>query len=386
MQGHRYQQNARLSYSQWSQHRAESGLIYLSHPVTGEVKWLWSRHHDPKTSKHYLVNTVTGDRTWVTKQNEHLCPITPQSGEPSVKRSSQAQGASKGAVPASSAPKVPANTPVPTTRPANKPTPTKYREIAAPKSLGLTADEVLMLVPETGRRYIYNKKTKSSCWLPDRPPDTSSSESKIRFGRKRNSKPSSSPFDDEDVAPEMKERSRFAVGTPSPSRSVASSRASDSSSQRNAGYQRQTPSHAQGESPSSHYSNGYSATPTPLSAEEAAMYIQRAFRANLVGKGNVLEKLRLLTNVVDEVKQLTAAGKYDMTYLRGLAERRSSSGERQDGAQRLLELGEYLTQQMLKVDAVESSGNQLVRAKRKQCVKMILGLTDEADALGKKLR
>lgn len=354
MQGHSYQQSVRLPYSKWSQHRADSGLIYLSHPVTGEVKWLWSRHHDPKTSNDYLVNTITNDRQWVTKQNEHLCPIKPQYGESRPSPASEPQGTSKLSNPKTNMPRAPAKTHVPTTKQSSKSSSTTYQEIAAPKSLGLTADEVLMLVADTGRRYIYNKKTKSSRWLPSRPPDTISSESKSRFGRSKNTKSSSSPFDDSDMAG-----------------AEGNHKGRDDSGKR--------PQKGQ-------YSNGYSARRSAYSSDEAAMVIQRAFRANAVRKANVLEKLRFLTSVVDDVRRLTASGKYDMIYLRGLVNRTASREEHQDGAQRLLELGEYLTQQMLKVDAVESAGNQLVRAKRKLSVKMILDLTDEADALRKKLR
>lgn len=386
MQSHLYSQNVRLPYSKWSQHRAENGLIYLSHPVTGEVKWLWSRHHDPKTSNDYLVNTITGDRKWVTKQNEHLCPIKPLSGDSAATRSSQAHLAPNATFPAAKGSNNSSQTQASNSNPVSKPASATYREIAAPKSMGLTADEVLMLVPETGRRYVYNKKTKSSRWLPSRPPDTIPSESKPRFGRDRNSGKSSSPFDDGEIAAELKEKTRFTESKPTMTSSTTSSRASDSGSVHSLGQQRPVTSHTQRTTPSSPYFKENAARPMPLSADEAAVYVQRAFRGNIVRSRNLLEKLRVLTNVVDDVKRLTGSGKYDISYLRSLANRKSNMEERREGAKRLLELGEYLTQQMLKVDDVESSGNQLVRAKRKQSVKMILGLTDEVDALRKKVR
>lgn len=250
-------------------------------------------------------------------------------------------------------PKAPAKTHVPATKEASKPSTASYQEVAAPKSLGLTADEVLMLVADTGRRYIYNKKTKSSRWLSKQASDAISNESKNKIGRSKKTKSSQSPFDDGDIA--------AAEGNHN-------------------GWDRSVQRPQQGQ-----HSNGYSARPSAYSSDEAAMVIQRAFRANAVRKANVLGKLRFLTSVLYDVKRLTASGKYDMNYLRGLVKRASSREEQQDGAQRLLELGEYLTQQMLKVDAVESAGNQLVRAKRKLNVKMILDLTDEVDALRKKL-
>lgn len=61
--------------SGWSQHRAANGLIYLWDRSSDETKWLWSRHCDPASGQDYLVNTVSGERTWVTKDNQHLCPV-----------------------------------------------------------------------------------------------------------------------------------------------------------------------------------------------------------------------------------------------------------------------------------------------------------------------
>lgn len=316
MQGKVNQANSRIPYSKWIQHRAHNGMIYLAHPHTGETKWLWSRYTDPKTSKDYLVNTVTGDRRWATSHNGHVCPA------PSDAHSSPSQG------PQSPDMSSTTNLDVTSTKPTEPQNPKiseerkepPYKEVPAPKSLGLTADEVLMQVVATGKQYVYNKKTKRSRWLPDRLPDTP-----------------------------------------------------DGSSRHSEGSNSQT--------------NGYPTATRPVyTSDEAAQVVQRAFRAKNVRNANILGKLRTLTDVLAEVRELTVSGKYDMNQLRTIAVKSSGEEERKDAAQRLLELGEYLTQQMLKVDAVESAGNQLVRGKRKLSVKVILSLTDEVDGLRKKLK
>lgn len=414
MQGQPYQLRTRIPYSKWAQHRADNGLIYLAHPVTGEVKWLWSRHHDPKTANDYLVNTVTGERTWVTKQNEHLCPIKPNGADSVASKGSQSPGGSKATNPFADMPKAPAKVHMPDAMQQEKPPNSGYREIAAPKSLGLTADEVLMLVPKTGRRYIFNKKTNSSRWLPDRAPDTIASEgvSKGLFGRGNSAKSSSSPFDEEElVTSELRERigkpgstvdssgsyqsgqypsrpatqagpSRSPHGTPTQSMQRPSSGLQTSQ------FPPRSPApQSKGHAPQrGEKHNGYPQVTPSHTGDEAAMIIQRAVRSDIVRRADVLGKLRMLTNVLADVREITTSGKYEMNSLRTIAEKNRSVEEIQGGAQRLLELGEYLTQQMLKVDAVESSGNQLVRGKRKLSVKVILGLTDEVDALRRKLQ
>lgn len=114
--------------------------------------------------------------------------------------------------------------------------------------------------------------------------------------------------------------------------------------------------------------------------------IQRSFRGAVVRRADVIGKLQAVNGVVENVCAMTSGGRYDLTELRRLTKRHIGMEERQDGKKRLLELGEYLTQQMLKMDAVESGGNQLVRAKRKQSVKLILGLSEEVDTLRRALQ
>lgn len=406
--------NARVPYSHWAQHRAPNGLIYLSHPVTGEVKWLWSRHHDPKTSSDYLVNTITGDRQWVTKQNAHLCPTRPQS-DSVASTQPQPSTSSTSTNPFSNTPKSSPNTHVPSVRQPAKPHAASYREIEAPKSLGLTADEVLMFVPGTGRKYIYNRKTKSSRWLPDRVSDKIGIDPQSKdfpAERKIPPKPSLSPFESDGDQPAPQSRQRTSASGLAHDHNPVSSTSSASAASQSRPPEMMPSQSSSMRSPSSQtptQQNSYAANaysqrrtqpirshPAPngnstlpkvtYGSEEAAEIIQRLFRGAVVRRADIVGKLQLLSGVVENVCLMTSGGRYDLTELRRLTGRRARMEEKQDGEKRLLELGEYLTQQMLKMDAVESGGNQLVRTKRKQSVKLILGLSEEVDGLRKALR
>lgn len=97
------------------------------------------------------------------------------------------------------------------------------------------------------------------------------------------------------------------------------------------------------------------------------------------------KKIGCLDAILDDVKGMTSSGKYNMSQLRSLAVGETENSTPQDGSKRLVELEEYLTQQMLKVDAVESDGNQDIRSKRKDVVKTILTLTDEVEDLRKSI-
>lgn len=100
----------------------------------------------------------------------------------------------------------------------------------------------------------------------------------------------------------------------------------------------------------------------------------------------MIGKLQAMDGVVENVRVTIGEGRYNLMELKRLKESRLGLEEKQNRGKRLLELEEYLTQQMMKVDGVESGGNQLVRAKRKQIIKLILGLTEEVDCLKKTLQ
>lgn len=96
-------------------------------------------------------------------------------------------------------------------------------------------------------------------------------------------------------------------------------------------------------------------------------------------------KLKLLTSLVDVVEQMTTSGKYKMSDLQQAVDD-DSVDNKEDTKQKLLQLGEFLTQQMLKVDDVESGGNPVVRAKRKQTINFIIAFIERVEQLNAKLK
>lgn len=116
--------------------------------------------------------------------------------------------------------------------------------------------------------------------------------------------------------------------------------------------------------------------------------VQSASRAFVIRHAALYSKLNTLDNALNDILQLiTASGtKYDMQHLSKIAEGESSPEERRNAADRLLELGEQLTQTMLKVDGVESAGYTIVRNKRKKCVGKLLALTETVESMRAKLK
>lgn len=389
MQRQNFQNSAHISYSKWAQHRAENGRIYLAHPVTGEVKWLWSRHHDPKTKNDYLVNTITGKREWVTKDNAHLCPL--RSTQTSDRNSNYTSSSNTNPF---------AETKTTSERLLNKQNTTNtsqiksnYREIAAPKSLGLTADEALMLAADSGRRYIYNKKTGTSRWLPNFQPDTIRSESnqKSLFGLAKSKKINSSPFgEDKAIQPQLGQNTSFHHSNTNITATNHLPQSFNTST--NNTYLKSENGHTNTQIyPNSNQirNNMGSVTSTPsrpndqVSSQENRGLSNAIDTESAIPEDPVQSKVQTLNKILDDVKTITSSSKYDMKYLRSLTN--DESDKAKDGSQRLLELSEYLTQQMLKVDGVSSDGNEMIRSRRKEVVKTIIGLTDEVDELRKKL-
>lgn len=101
------------------------------------------------------------------------------------------------------------------------------------------------------------------------------------------------------------------------------------------------------------------------------------------GSDEVETKLQLLNSLVEVVEQMTKSGKYKMSDLQQAVDK---GVDKDDTKQKLLQLGEFLTQQMLKVDDVESGGNIVVRAKRKQTINFIIALTEQVEQLNAKLK
>lgn len=216
---------------------------------------------------------------------------------------------------------------------ANGAKPGGYHEASEAEAsrLGLTKDEKLMVVPETGRRYVYNKVTKTSRWLPDN--STNESSASNPYAARPPAKPSAGAIP------------------------ISRPDSANTTTPNNAGIDG-------GEK------NGTAETPSSLPTDDAG-----------AADGSVTSKLRTLNQVAENVELTTSSGKYDMQVLRQLVDQQKALSDTQDLKQRLLELAEYLTQQMLKVDAVESDGNSVVRTKRKETVNKILKLTDEVETL-----
>ncbi|CDF40808.1 unnamed protein product [Chondrus crispus] len=271
--------------------------------------------HPRQQPKHLPYSQC--NRVWVTAQNEHLCPSKPRTTQAAA--SQPVQGTSKlTAFPSSALKSAPPGNS--TDRSTNASNTSKYRELEAPKSLGLTADEILMQA-EGGRRYIYNKKTKNSRWL-DRPSEKISADQKNASIKNGSSKLSSFPY-----APERKERGTFTSDS-NPTLKAASSHASESQSWQAFSHERNGSAHQRTNSQTRGTANGYVHRSKPLSADEAALSIQRAFRASVVRRGNLVDKWRLITKVLDEVSDTISKGKYDIDYLRGLPNRSLNGEER----------------------------------------------------------
>lgn len=130
---------------------------------------------------------------------------------------------------------------------------------------------------------------------------------------------------------------------------------------------------------------------TPGGAPAAATLIQRTSRlriAQSVYKTVLFNKLRTLRNAVSEVQNLVATGnKYDLDALSRVSETpQSSSTERTRAAELLLQINELVTQAMLKVDSVESQGNEIIRTHRRASVKRLLALTESIETARAKLK
>lgn len=214
-----------------------------------------------------------------------------------------------------------------------------------------------MLDRESGRKYIYNKKTKSRRWLPAGPPNNlASTQQRNQFAPKSAQGPTAfAAFDTE--------------------KQQAGLRAAVGGKQGGAGMR--------GRVEQTNHVTGATGNEEAMGSDEAARILQKGFRGAWERSLGIDEKLKMLDSVLKDVNDMTKKGKYELVALRRIAD---GEGDLAEGLQRTLELGEYLTQKMLKLDDVESKGNELVRARRKRSVKLILGLSEEVDALRKKMQ
>ena len=259
--------------TQWRQHKDQHGRVYLSNPVTGETRWLWTRHRDNKKGLDYIANYITGEREWVTPANEHLCPKPkgpPVSGTRSATRSKT--GGKVGAQSATA-------------------------QLAATMALARQQcgpNESPVRNPVSGRIDIRNNATGT-----------------IRTVVKR----------------------------------------------------------------------------TPNTTSAALLLVQRTLRMIALRRIKITDKLHTLRNAVENVESFIAPGKkYDLASLRRIADSSSATpNERKAAAELLLQLGELVTQTMLKVDGIESHGFNVVKIHRKRSVKRLLELSDSIEEARSKL-
>lgn len=355
-----------LPLTHWEEHRApKTGQPYLANPMTGETTWLYSRFTDHASRKDFLVNKKTKERLWVTRQNEFLCPRPPDMPATSDGTSpsfparpqpvaAQTPDQARRARDARSQPSSPRDR----RRGGGSSGGSGSRVISVshpPPSLGLATDEELMMVVDSGRYYIRNKRTNHSKWLS--PETVSAVGLKVTPSHPTNARTPADISLNRSNGPSSRTTSTSAPTTTS-----------------------QNPTSS---TPSS------SIYPSPTkSPNAAALDIQSIFRAYLVRRSRIVEKLVILAKQNTEVINAVApSSKHDISFLRAYVnatpDLKNCPPDFTDDAanQRLMELGEYLTQRMLKVDAVDAAGIDFLRLRRKETVKKILALTDEVDAL-----
>lgn len=477
-----------LPYSQWTKITADNGLVYLAHPRTGESKWLWSRHWDPASGKDYLVNTISGERSWVTKSNQHLCPLKAtvpsnvqsassstaadrtssartstvpalgQHGKPApivnnatipvnpfgvtpsnanVQAQAQAQRGPKSnaSVNAASqsygAGKVPIEktgssvtkdqsvySPEAVYTRSRLPNPSSATTVSPsanlPKDIALAPGEVLMTAPATGQPYALNTQTNTRRWLsahpgPANPQNASNTTPLSQIPNNNISKPDVHPNIHQNAHAnpglffrEVPHRSGGSAGSaqqrqnPGMTYPTGAQRMPASSGQ---GVQHSTPSRnppvgelRNGTEGQQRANSGNTTQMTPTAIASGAESEQQAVNA----------KVSALEKVLDDVARITSGGKYDVSKLEQatnarLASHNHSRNDKTTNAatltdpdndvdQRLLQLAELLTQNMLKVDAVDSDGSAIVRAKRKLVVNRLLTLADRVEALRNTLK
>lgn len=398
-----------VPYEKWTRFEVQgTGQPYICHPITGETKWLYQRYHDTPTKRDYLVNIVDKQRVWATAANAYLSPPLdtppvsstngPAGGIGASRTPAHAGAASAaGAIPTRPEPaarSVARDDSAPGRSRSGGQARARPRELRAPASLGLGADEVLLEAPTTERKYIYNKRTRKSRWLDDgtaepasAPPSHAPNGFDAVASDARSARPSSS-----DAPPDVKtgraSGSRAASGnTQQPTVQRNSSGRVQSTAAMFEGLQQDVP---KSPVPASKVPRKRSGLP---SKGKVVADIQRLARGFLVRRSGVLGKLRQLSFITKDMSKTVAiSSKHDIQLLTRVVDAapRVVPGANEvtlkEANQRLLELGEYLTQRMLIVDGVDSAGNGIVRRKRKETVKQILALIDKAEGLREKAR
>lgn len=279
-------------YAGWREHRDQNGFVYLSNPITGDRRWLWTRHHDPSTRRDYIYNVATGKRDWVTRANEHLCPR-------------------------------------PTTAPQSSRAPASN---GAPRGRG------------RGRGGRGRGAQRGGGRSGSRGGGAGANSAAARLvAAKKQCGPNEYPVRNPAGRLEIRNRATGAV------RAIF--------------------------------------TPVKGGPPVAALLIQRAYQALAVRRVGLVSELRALANEVANVDKLVAPGtKYDIAELQRISnDARGTRAVKADASTRLLQLGEVITQAMLKVDGFESHGFSIIRNHRKSSVNRLLALTDIVEKTRAKL-
>uniref|UniRef100_A0A7S0ZFD6 WW domain-containing protein n=1 Tax=Timspurckia oligopyrenoides TaxID=708627 RepID=A0A7S0ZFD6_9RHOD len=49
----------------WTEHHDSANRTYFYNKMTGETRWLWTRHLDPSSNREYMYNTLSGDKMYI---------------------------------------------------------------------------------------------------------------------------------------------------------------------------------------------------------------------------------------------------------------------------------------------------------------------------------
>lgn len=283
----------------------------------------WRVHKAPGTNQPYICDPATGKVVWLYERFH-------DSGH---KRDYLVNRITKERVWASAANDY--LCPAVSTAPVSPKRASETLQVATPHGMGVGADEVVLEQPESLRRYVFNRRTGRSRWLED--------------GSAMPAYPPPMHRGGDVFARKADGRAERAAG-------AAEARAK--------------------------------ATARSRSPKEAVGLLQRLWRGRCVrAKGGIGYGMMELGRVISEVKAAVGPGaKHDLKRLKAAVQGDGDKAALKEADQLLLEVGEYLTQRMLTADGVDSAGEAIVRSKRKETVKYLLQLIDDAEALRAKGR
>lgn len=283
----------------------------------------WRVHKAPGTNQPYICDPATGKVVWLYERFHDSARGRDYLVNRITKERVWASAANENLCPAVS------------TAPMSSRSAPETLQVATPLNMGVGADEVVLEQPASLRRYIFNRRTGRSRWLEDG---------------------SAVP-----AYPPPMHRGGDVFAMKPDGRAERAARAADARAK---------------------------ATARTRSPKDAVVLLQRLWRGRCVrAKGGIGFGMMELGRVTREVKAAVRPGaKHDLKRLKAVVQGDGGKAALKDADQLLLEVGEYLTQRMLTADGVDSAGETVVRNKRKDTVKYLLKLIDEAEALRAKGR